>query len=257
MGIFASQSIWASSVFHLNDAREYLFAVDVLRETLRGALKAQNSAMNPIYGKLLEELEGLGYHAGLQIYVASFSEERDLLSQWLAYGSGTNAYSIGFRRAHFREAFRQGFALIKCVYNESEQSELAWSMIKALTHDALENGLGDVEALPAALLAAAAMKHSGFKQEAEWRLVRMGAAGWLAKGDIRYRAGRNGIVPYLEVPLLRQKDQFRPDVITLGPNDNMDVAELAMETYLGTNNMRSFFGERRPAIQRSKTPYRP
>ncbi len=84
LGILNSREIWATHTQYLNDHREFLYALDIFREEL-GALASQNGDVQQakcIQGMrdvLQDEL------SGVNVCVASFSEESDSLSQWRAY----------------------------------------------------------------------------------------------------------------------------------------------------------------------------
>jgi Protein of unknown function (DUF2971) len=246
LGIFKTGMIWASSSFHLNDSNEFRYAVGLIVERLRRRIRLENGPCNQRYGTLLDEMPDLTH--SVQAYVASFSEEADLLSQWLAYSGEGNGYALGLNSAHFSCASKEGFDLVRCVYRKEDQYELADAIIDSLCEMPEE---GDEETLRKVLTACVAMKHSGFKSEAEWRLVKTLFITWGKSNNVAFREGRNGLVPYLEAPLTRSGEAFVPIEIHIGPSDDMNAAELAMETFLSKHQMLHV------EVSPSKTPYRP
>src|ERR1017187_117129 len=83
IGIIYSKSLWATSIRYLNDSTEYDLALDLARTSMRARLKASRSRWEEgLYIALSEELTGT---APADVYVTSFSENHDQLSQWRAY----------------------------------------------------------------------------------------------------------------------------------------------------------------------------
>lgn len=254
LGILEKQKIWASSVYHLNDAKEFRYAVDLITERLAHRIQHSNNGKRESCRGILDQMPELT--KGVQVYVASFSAEGDLLSQWLAYSGSGNGYAIGFSESHFALAETEEFRLVRCVYDKDQQVTLADAVIDVLTED---NPSQSEKELSKALIVAAAIKHPGFEREAEWRLVRTSAAGFGLSKPAKFRQGRNGIVPYWEAPLtLEEKTKVLvPSVICVGPNDDMDAATLAVMTLLDSKGLLPFIGKRKVELLTSKTPYRP
>jgi hypothetical protein len=258
LSILRDGKIWASSVYHLNDSFEYRYGLKQIENTLRNRLKYEHGPLNQKYGKLLEELDSLPRH--MQVYVASFSKEGDLLSQWLSYPRSPNGYALGFSEAHFLAARRMGFTLMPCVYTAEEQTELVEAVVSVMLNAIGDNDMvrdGSEAAFSKALTAVAAIKHEGFSKEAEWRLIKTLDIGLGESKNVQFRHGRNGIVPYLEAPLETVNGQFVPTAIHIGPNEDMPAAKLAVETLLDAKVLHYSLGEQRTVVDSSKTPYRP
>ena len=268
LGIFHTRSIWATSAYHLNDVQEFRYAIDLITGLLRKRLTAEKGPFNTHYGELAKMLEDIV--DGVQVFVSSFSEEGDLLSQWLAYSGPKNGYAIGFGPEHFRMASRQGFRLVRCVYKKDEQEALASKVIDVFCEMRSQGkdvtGEGD-DVYDVVMVAAATMKHPGFEREAEWRLIKPIVMGF-EEETVHFRQGRSGIVPYLKVSLADEGERFNPNAIYLGPNDDMDAAVKAAMTllYQGTGPVlpgsQRGEGSELPGTQRvilipSKTPDRP
>jgi len=253
LGIFDKREVWASSAYHLNDAQEYRYAINLICERLDLRIKAGGEHA-ATYTLLAETFTGMP--ESLQAFIASFTEDGDLLSQWLAYSGSVNGYAIGVSPDHFIPAHADGFRLVRCVYTKVEQVELADAVIDLLRDDMDFNtgSVGEQERV-AVLVAAAMMKHEGFREEKEWRLVKTDWAFSPING-IDFRKGRNGLVPYLKSPLQSEENQLVPKAIHIGPNQDMDAAVSAMQTFLSSRGLNNLFMSKVPVIA-SKTPYRP
>jgi hypothetical protein len=251
LGILQDNSIWASSAYHLNDAAEFRYALNFIAGRLELRLKHEHGPMSEAYGELLEMLRGMAEK--IQVFIASFSEHGDLLSQWLAY-SGRNGYAVSIRSKEIEVAVANGFILVRCVYDSDEQTKLADAFIDAYCTAPVEAD-ERTSVLTKALVVASAIKHDGFVMEGEWRLVKPLPIG-LQKATVYFRPGRNGIVPYMKAPLCPAGAEYLPGEIYIGPNADMPAAKTALMTYL---NHRL---EKGPVtgpvrVTSSKTPYRP
>jgi len=113
LGIIESKSIWATDIFYLNDAAEYHHAVGLVKTEidnksndiaippsgLHSAIFPATTAINKessqkYFLELLNTMIGFLYK--FHIFVCSFSEAMDSLSQWRGYCSGGNGLCVGF-----------------------------------------------------------------------------------------------------------------------------------------------------------------
>lgn len=82
LGILKSKEIWASHTQYLNDAREFRHAVGLVKKEVEGMLKDATGLRRDL---LLEMQEAVKTSIEtINVCVCSFSEERDILSQWRA-----------------------------------------------------------------------------------------------------------------------------------------------------------------------------
>ena len=93
LGIVEKKEIWASHTQYLNDQREFRHAVGIIEEEI-AAMKKMHQ--HDKHQELLDEMASvLKDSESMNVCVCSLSEERDILSQWRAYGGGAG-FSIGF-----------------------------------------------------------------------------------------------------------------------------------------------------------------
>jgi hypothetical protein len=271
LGMMQTRTIWATSVQHLNDAQEYQYGVELLREELTTRLRAERGPANERYGELLKSLEG---RQPGPIYVTCFSEKGDLLSQWRAYCPKGNGYSISLDGQHLQHVeAAHGFRLLKCVYDLEEQRDLCRALIDAFINqenvdlpdttaadfwETMERSFQADQARRSKwaeklLMVAAALKHQGFKEEQEWRFVGLGSSA----SAHCFREGRFGIVPFCKIPLCREDQGIKVNEIIIGPTGDRSAALMAVGTMLW------FYADdydpsRVPPIYRAtETPYRP
>jgi hypothetical protein len=89
IGILESKQLYATDVRFLNDSQELLYAVDLAKQYLTNqplqSKDDERKAFADFALKLLDTKDNLVVILGTPTFVASFSEENDLLSQWRGY----------------------------------------------------------------------------------------------------------------------------------------------------------------------------
>ena len=274
LGIIKNHTLWATDYRHLNDRKEYRIGERLLREELRAR------RIDEIHRKAFETLV-----AQIQkgCYVLSFSENGDQLSQWRAYCPGGNGYALGFQQTNalFASAKQHRFNLVRCVYNLREQKTLCKYLVNSYIEGVITNkswhaGKGWESRAEAFFtryqwhfalgLVMAALKHSGFEEEREWRLVSQYPEESMY--GVAFRAGRFGVTPYFELPLnvakprcpedqRPQEDETRQeeplytiDEIIIGPTSNRAASRPALDLLLSKNCTGAL------QIKTSRTPLR-
>ncbi len=104
ISILDSMTIYSTQISCLNDSTELRYGSTLFQEALRDLRAATSN--DEIAERLLDgaisyfkEDPNLPAQAASFHFVTCFSEEKDDLSQWRAYGGGENGYAIGFRAA--------------------------------------------------------------------------------------------------------------------------------------------------------------
>lgn len=205
------------------------------------------------------------------------SEDADVLSQWRAYGDDGRGLAIGFDRdallAFGASADNEvPFELFDVLYSERDHDEAVRPLYKQLRDLINEGALNDVEL--AAMLGANStsidaqppgtrspsahlllilianaknyfrLKHGGFSEEREWRLVANQFHGLFP--DCRFRARGPRVVAYIPIALTEPSNLITEVVI--GPRHATH-----------TSNVRSVLqqsGLSTTTIRRSRVPYR-
>lgn len=103
------------------------------------------------------------------------------------------------------------------------------------------------EKLVAGLLA---MKHEGFQEEEEWRLVGQSSEAV----PLRFPPGRFGVVPYCALPLCSATNHPTFDRVYIGPTSEPEVARDALEDFLESSTLLAT--DRDSKIRQSAIPFR-
>ncbi|MGK0250111.1 MAG: hypothetical protein ACI910_002879 [Oleispira sp.] len=121
LGILSGKSIWASHFEYLNDSSEYRQAIGFAK-TYFGNIYMEDDYLAAFGWTVRDALENMKKH---DVYVASFSEKKDLLSQWRGYCPQGGDVCIGLDRTAIQGfCDTKGYHLSKCLYSHSEQEKL-------------------------------------------------------------------------------------------------------------------------------------
>jgi hypothetical protein len=252
LGIVQTGSLWATDIRFLNDTAEFGFARnELLREVLSRTYRLRNERVRLLIRKQLAALQVM---APPPAYVISLSERGNALSQWRAYAP-RDGVSIGFHIGALRAI--KDFALYRCEYLRKDEiktkkDQQALSAIvdevygyvqwtarliqqearkKAVTDNSLLHAQSEHTDLVAFALVWAALKikHGGFSEEMEWRLIDnvpglnlVHALGDDPKDLIRFRRGAFGVTPYLvaTLPQLWRGAPLGIAKVIVGPSSN-------------------------------------
>jgi len=223
--------IWATHTQYLNDAREFLHGLQMVRKQVavfqrRARLRSgpPSPGLPPTgtsldiggdeeRAALREMLEGVGDAEGLariNVCVASFSEDGgDSLSQWRAYAP-RGGYSIGIRADRLADLVTaHGFFLARCLYDHKEQVRVVRALIEEVLEENIERRreAGDAEQyLPKGgnLHAyrnryAPILKDPSFRDEREWRIVSRPQMCGGSRFD--FREGSSMLTPFYKFPI--------------------------------------------------------
>ena len=231
LGILQSGSLWATDIRFLNDTAEFSFAYRVLlRELHNRAGRLRNERVRSI---VQDELAEAASRTNASAYVISFSEHGNALSQWRAYAP-RDGVAIGFHPGALRSV--EDFALSKCQYLSEDTVETSagrralmelvddvyesvrWTArliqqeARKKTHteaSRLEAQMEQTSMVTSQLIwTALKVKHGGFSEEREWRLIDNSDAVPLvhSTGDdsqerLKFRRGVFGVTPYIVATL--------------------------------------------------------
>lgn len=255
--IIEYKKLWATDAFYMNDQKEILHAIELFLKACR-AIAAQ------LKGRELDFLQSLMREMSFQgndqphIFTVSFSGNRDQLSQWRAY-TRNGGYAISMNSTALSHiANTQGYRLARCVYREEEKKEIVEEFLNAKMRESAKEQ-PDVLAMTSAndfLLIAAMMKHEGFSEENEWRLISNDSR--MVTKNIRYRSASKYLIPYLEIQIdtkaIPQKNHHRDyigvDEVLVGPAPEPELSWRSCVQLLIDRNI--YFEQITP----SATPYR-
>jgi hypothetical protein len=233
LGIIESRTLWATSIHYLNDSSEYRYAFSLARTTLvetPGGLSPVQ--VRALFSALEGDWKGLEDQSR---FVTSFSEHKDQLSQWRAYGRPGGGISLGFDFETLAGiAKTSGFRLVRCEYDtKTQERRLVDEATRALEpadpdgqDGSIEISLLANEFIHELLDLASEFKDPAFKEEAEWRLASASIPS--AGPHMHFRAGRSTLVPYLKVPLANSGEMLPIAEIVIGPTPHPWLARSAL-----------------------------
>ena len=268
-GIIETESIWFTSVFHLNDPSELSYgiamATDVLTSEADGKHEMIRHFCDQFEKVLRDEVPKIfGY------YIASFSNDDDELGQWRAYADDGKGFAIGLAPHLFHPKQQditkthplETIFVAPIVYDPNEVRNNLRDAIKRaidIIERAIQSGniknvkqCGDflremsIALAPPILWTCNTTKHRSYKTEAETRLLLVNDKTKL-EDFIKTRVRGSTLVPYVSSPM-KVRDAGSIMEIVLGPAAPNE-SEAALRTFLESRGLKV-------PIRRSKIPYR-
>jgi hypothetical protein len=270
LGIIRSREMWVTHTQYLNDRREFVHAVDLVREEIRRLL--DTSPKDSSRTESLIRMEGTlrWTPESINVCVCSFSEDQDSLSQWRAYGAGTSGFAIGFPADLLTAATAaKEWYLAPCVYEPLQQRDIIRSLVEEVLEENLSGATGnetnmdeDVRnvhlQLGGNLLTylnryAPILKDESFHAEKEWRVISRPLFNSSRSFD--FREGRSLLIPYSKFPLSSEDLKFRLHRIVIGPTPDEARSRSAVVSFLMHEGLLGGSKVEVP-VEISKVPYR-
>jgi hypothetical protein len=238
LAIIKTKKIWATDIYYLNDSAEMKHAWEIAKKVLQ----------TPGISKCPDEdriIKGIISHSdpplSHRLYVACFSNAKNKLSQWRAYGSESGSFSIGFDSGELKEyAAEHHTDFEHCVYQKDQQ--------ESRVHFVIEHALADyrsrlekadkvsADSMPPVDIAInfflqdftkymPILKDESYIDEKEYRLIRH-------YGELKhvlFRKGRSTVIPYIELDLPQEKNILSVREIFVGPTPNPELAVHAIK----------------------------
>jgi len=264
INIIQSEQLWATNIKFLNDEQEFLHAITLAKEIIEKStenaekIKANRSTYDEFIKNITKSLENLDRHHAENIFTCSFSEEKDLLSQWRGYCPNNQGYCIHFDLDGLLKAAKEKFLscnIFPCVYDITEKKKRIstalnnnWQEYLKATDTKKREGIIRSLAFEIEQLASY-FKHPSFAEEKERRLVI--SMAWDIEEHAKFRAGPMSIIPYIEVPA--PKSLIKE--IGIGPTRDQSLARRGLAALIDFKfGPLASFGD--VNISESKIPYR-
>jgi hypothetical protein len=277
LGILAQKAIWASNVQYLNDSAEFKYAIGLADEEFKSIRELASPEDLHFLDEVHESVQESYYS---DVFVCSFSEVGDLLSQWRGFCPPTGGFSVGFDISFLtKSATRVGSALAKCIYDQEDQKNRihqlwldtlkvcqsaraagapplgigTWTLnyfFSGSTHMEIP-AIGKLPPSEGFNVIAPLLKHPSYSEEREWRVVLR--AHRIKKPMFRpwkFREGKSAIVPYVlfdiedpsEHPIIRQ--------VIIGPTPFPELAYHSLQDLIRYENIQGC------SLSNSGIPYR-
>src|SRR6266481_218331 len=263
LGIIKDRQIWATHTQYLNDRREFVHAVDLVREEIKRLLDEAPHKSAREYALANMQAAVSRSPQDINICVCSFSEERDSLSQWRAYG-GSSGFAVGFSSKVLRAATeKQGWFIAPCIYDLATQHNLVRALVEEVLEEILSGPpLEDEEEdsvlrtvggnlLPYLNRYAPILKDESFKEEREWRII---SRPMLCERLV-YRDGKTLIVPYYKLPLCEDNQKLELHEVVIGPTPDADRSKSSLTSLIMSQEV-VMPGTGGTNVTVSKVPYR-
>jgi hypothetical protein len=265
-GMLEYRKLWFSQFAYSNDESEYSYAINLITSVL----EEYGLGKEAIYNFPTEDKIPL-------VFTFSLSEKGDLLSQWRGY-CPDGGYSISFDTQQLNAMMSQyGLVIGKCVYDEGLQKQLIRDHIIGYSspadYEAAKKdyrvtstkswSYRELHRQSALNRIAPLIKHPGFKEEEEWKIIKSYEGGGIphlkallsmvaeAKDRIRFRGSNGMLIPYFEMELTTDTSPVNIRELIVGPTPHKKLSLLSADAIVakfsprGSNNVKS-----------SITPYR-
>lgn len=230
--ILTQGNIYATDLKYMNDAEEYRNGLCELRKVINEKYGASGKEI--ITEQMLQEM----IESDSEVYSISFSEQRDLLSQWSMYAresgvsltmqfNGDEKYLFYFEDEKNRDGNRKINARPKQVYYFTERvmKESLYNKRKSEIVNSIENENDEVTLTDIANVVqiwksmTPYVKRYEFYSEGEYRLA-FSSNEFPRKVRVDYRIDEHVLKPYLDVECL---DGWPIQEIIVGPGFNQNV----------------------------------
>ncbi|MBV9378878.1 MAG: DUF2971 domain-containing protein [Alphaproteobacteria bacterium] len=271
-GIIESQSVWFTDYRHLNDPSELAHGVDVADDVLTALAHGADRRVGLFLQMVGDLLIPKNFVGSLDFFTASFTKQRDDLSQWRAYGNNGRGFALGFSPRMFEVVDGAGLEpneisfLGPVLYDRQaifarHQRAIAAAasifLAAAEAHGGLmadkRVGIPFIRRMADELIASPLIwncitsKHIGYESEREVRLVLMGQTCKLAP-YVRTRLRGSERVPYVAHPFRVQEPGAIFEIV-VGPSAASDAKERV-------DQMLKSHGLANVSVTRSEIPYR-
>lgn len=302
-GIIENKTLWATHYNYTNDIEEVWYGIDL-------AIDEVEKRTNDLFGSTkdisdfsssqwLKErkispseflLRGLsktlsalksGRPFFYEYFFVSFSGLEDSLSQWRAYSSDGQGYSIGFQSAYLKNTWNMNQMtvpdttdLLHVLYEEEVQRNqirdiIAFDIkyfdddINELSEKSQLSKIGHKTNYFASCILRSSLyfKHSGFREEEECRLIYCKEIKTDSTAQdclpVNTRTTNSEIIPFVEFPLCPKDETLQLESVMVGPRNKASMIQkkpgFALEHLLKNVQNRD---KQKPEILFSPTPYR-
>ncbi len=266
--ILKSRALRCTHKDSLTDPAESKYGKIIIQTVLEEMLMEAKTLtdIHKEYLRALRKQVALSFFPNHDVYMASFCESGDLLSQWRSYKEHQDRFCIGFEfteRSQFSPTALETFTPFsateqdmrphfrKVIYNQAEQQNLVRKMISLVSESAVRSIVGDstlrkqyskqISALEALALDAANLlgelslcfKSPFYRQEMEWRLVRVVREDETPE-EVSFDECGKGMIPYRAIHLFdfNAERYFPMTELRFGPGNDKRRTMSSLRLYL-------------------------
>jgi len=264
-GIVEKKKLWATDARYLNDSSEVSYIASIADELLsiESVIRQHQQEDIRVLQVSLDEWRTSQSRLG-GVFVSSLSENQNQLSQWRGYCPPGAGVSIGFDSVELHTSLvPRKVVTVKVLYDLDKQKRIVEGILSYLLDgdvpDAYQ-GATRTESLQEELhlllsIAGPVLKHPGFHEEAEWRLIyseKVFSQLFRYMSDcepqlfpdpipslpVQYRARGTQLVPYVALPLVaHEQDVLDFDSICTGPGTDPVFFEETLKDFLHSKDV--------------------
>jgi Protein of unknown function (DUF2971). len=231
LGILRSEALYASNYAFMNDSAEMTYGASLARPIIN----ARFTQVQGVAGAILQRTLAIIRAARVDTFIFSFCEKPDVLSQWRGYGTNASRYAIGFDRQRLLGMSQAAVVPLRVIYDAAAQqkkvAQFCDSVLDILAEQQLPDDRETAEDLAIAIAVRffnllPLLKHGGFSEECEWRLVATSFDDPEAM-DFVVRAGM--LRPYLPIrPSAASRLPITEVLVGYSPHPERAVRSVAM-----------------------------
>lgn len=234
--ILESRRILLTSFYYMNDYMECRW----LDQLIRNAPLESQVALRNGFAQAFWAVYNIR-----QAYLACFSEESDLLSQWRAYADDGQGVSIGFNLDHFgieralphtNVSANSGMGLHNVIYDPKEQRAIVDFLVREAiaSESRISPQNAGCELANAFKRIATIVKNPAFQEEREWRLICLplifydddrGILPLGAPSPVKHISKPDALYPYLEFDFSTSTREVIHEIV-LGPRNRTDINDM-------------------------------
>jgi hypothetical protein len=269
LGIIENNKLWATHINYLNDATELGYARELVETAL--ARHARTTRSPHVREFVHRARQTFDVSKTMDVFVACFCEDGDLLSQWRGYAQTGEGYSIGVGADQLGKiGSGLNYFLGQVVYDRAVQGSVVDDILEACCAGALRLTAGmSVEAASTVVdelcqvfrraiwFLMVTFKDAMFKEENEWRAIEIMNQTETAK-RVRFRSTSSKLIPYVELDFSTMQpvspypklDKIPIVEVFHGPTLNPILSSRALGLLLAKH------GQARATVQGSRIPLR-
>ncbi len=260
-GIIQSRTLWAGHLGYMNDTSEVNHTMNESRLVATRLIDELPEHAGALKRWINDLTDSPPKSWAPNIFAVSFSEQRDLLSQWRGYATGTGgAFCLGFPAKLLLDRADPGWVLRRCVYSREEQQQMVetrirWGLDRAQAAEVLparktRQEVAYAQIFSAVMGIAPLCKHPDFAEEGEWRLYK-GPVSIRAGTQVGFRDRRHTLSPYIEFELSENRAPLDGLHWIAGPGPQQERANSALGWLARSEGFTRYQGSP------SHTPYLP
>ena len=241
-GIITTGCLYFGDVRYLNDRTELVYARRLIDDTLNAAIELGDE-----FGVMSAARRFIAEGAlDVRLFACSFSESKDILSQWQRYGADGAGYCLGFDAAKLDKLLGTRVRRYRMIYDAPRQKHMLASLahdhhaeyVQKLAGSSVRDPVWLYGSVLAVILEQASLqiKNPAFRDEREWRYIRESLDEFLDSVPampIKYIRRGPYIKPVAEFPRSTKTPPRLPlDTIVCGPRLDPEVATQSIRQFL-------------------------